>query len=134
MNGAMIQMTLLPLDAARVAEKAAHMAEVDPHGIIITIVSVSVVFLALLVLFFCYSLVGKFCTGAVREWVRKVSGRKAAQPDEATAAAIAMALDMEIGAPDEETAAAIGLALDKYMNDFIHDNESYIITIRRKQQ
>ena len=45
------------------------------------------------------------------------------------AAAIAMALDKESGS---ETYAAIGMALHQYLNDTVHDLESYIITIRRK--
>lgn len=33
----------------------------------------------------------------------------------------------------EEEAAAIGLALHRYMNETVHDMESYIITIKRKR-
>lgn len=127
---ALIPMALIPLDAA----KAAHMAEVDPHGFILTIVSVSVVFTALIILFFCYSLVGKFCTGAVTRAFRSIfrKKKKAGAPDSDTAAAIAMALELELSSPEEEIAAAISLGLDRYLNEYIHDSESYIITIKRK--
>ena len=33
---------------------------------------------------------------------------------------------------DEATYAAIGLAIHKYLNDTVHDYESYKITIKRK--
>lgn len=125
----MLPLTFIPLDAAKVAGKAAHMAEVDPHGWIITIVSVSVVFIALFILFICYTLIGKFSTGEAAGWAKKALRKGGPTPDEA--AAIALALEEELGS-DEETAAAIGLALDRYMNEYVHDNESYVITIRRK--
>ena len=40
--------------SASVLQKSAEMAEKDPHGVIITLVSVSVVFVALIVLYFAY--------------------------------------------------------------------------------
>ena len=46
------------------------------------------------------------------------------------AAAIGMALDRELGG---EVYAAIALAMHRYMNDTVHDRESYIITIRHNQ-
>ena len=46
------------------------------------------------------------------------------------AAAIAMALDQEMNG---EVYAAISMALHQYLNDTVHDNESYIITIKRKK-
>ena len=36
--------------------------------------------------------------------------------------------------PSEEEAAAIGMALHQYLNDTVHDTESYIITIKRKHR
>jgi hypothetical protein len=41
-----------------------------------------------------------------------------------------MALDQELNG---EVYAAIGLALHQYFNDSVHDEESYIITIRRQE-
>jgi len=115
-----------------VVRKSAEMAARDPHGIIITVVSVAVVFTALVVLYFAYTFVGKAVNGKV-DWkslVRRFK-RKAAKgaPSEEEVAAIAMALDQELNG---ETYAAIGLALHQYLNDTVHDNESYIITIKRK--
>jgi len=115
-----------------VVRKSAEMAARDPHGIIITVVSVAVVFTALVVLYFAYTFVGKAVNGK-GDWkslVRRFK-RKAAKgaPSEEEVAAIAMALDQELNG---ETYAAIGLALHQYLNDTVHDNESYIITIKRK--
>ena len=41
-----------------------------------------------------------------------------------------MALDQELNG---EVYAAIGMALHQYLNDTVHDNESYIITIKRRK-
>ena len=115
-----------------VVRKSAEMAARDPHGIIITVVSVAVVFTALVVLYFAYTFVGKAVNGKF-DWKSLACRfkRKSAKgaPSEEEAAAIAMALDQELNG---ETYAAIGLALHQYLNDTVHDNESYIITIKRK--
>ena len=115
-----------------VVRKSAEMAARDPHGIIITVVSVAVVFTALVVLYFAYTFVGKAVNGKF-DWKSLACRfkRKAVKgaPSEEEAAAIAMALDQELNG---ETYAAIGLALHQYLNDTVHDNESYIITIKRK--
>ena len=42
-----------------VVRKSADMAIRDPHGVTITLVSVAVVFLALVVLYFAYAMIGK---------------------------------------------------------------------------
>ena len=117
-----------------VVVKSAEMAVKDPHGIIITAVSVSVVFAALVILYFAYSFVGKAVNHRT-DWKKllKPAARKTSAgnnaPTEEVAAAIAMALDQEMNG---EVYAAIGMALHQYLNDTVHDNESYIITIRRK--
>ena len=115
-----------------VVRKSAEMAARDPHGVIITVVSVAVVFTALVVLYFAYTFVGKAVNGKF-DWKSLACRfkRKAAKgaPSEEEAAAIAMALDQELNG---ETYAVIGLALHQYLNDTVHDNESYIITIKRK--
>ena len=49
-----------------VIAKSAEMAEKDPHGAIITLVSVSVVFVALIVLYFAYTLIGKLSSGEIK--------------------------------------------------------------------
>ena len=116
--------------SASVLEKSADMAEKDPHGVIITLVSVSVVFVALVVLYFAYALIGKISSGQCKlpEKKKKAKQQKGC-PTPEEAAAIAMALDQELNG---EAYAAIALALHRYLNDTVHDNESYIITIKRK--
>lgn len=119
-----------------VAAKSADMAAKDPHGAIITLVSVSMVFIALILLFFAYTFIGNISSG---KWnlkkllpVRKkksVPVKSGEGMSDEVAAAIAMALDKEFGS---ETYAAIGMALHQYFNDTVHDLESYIITIKRK--
>lgn len=126
MTGFMILQT-----SASVLQKSAEMADKDPHGAIITLVSVSVVFVALIVLYFAYDFIGKISSGKISLPKKKVAAKnaKAAGPTPEEAAAIALALDQELNG---ETYAAIGMALHKYFNDTVHDNESYIITIKRK--
>ena len=112
--------------------KSAEMAEKDPHGAIITLVSVTVVFVALIILYFAYAFIGKLSSGEVK---LKMPKSKAApklengDPTPEEAAAIALALDQEMNG---EVYAAIGMALHQYLNDTVHDMESYVITIRRK--
>ena len=45
--------------------KSAEMAEKDPHGSIITLVSIGVVFMALIILYFAYSMIGKIISGHI---------------------------------------------------------------------
>lgn len=111
-----------------VVEKSAEMAARDPHGVIITLVSVSVVFVALIVLYYAYTFVGKVVNGGLKPKTRN-SKATAKTPSPEEAAAIVLALDHEMNG---ETYAAIGMALHQYLNDTVHDMESYIITIRRK--
>lgn len=85
--------------------KSAEMAENDPHGFIITIVSVSVVFAALIILYFAYTIVGKIVNSKVSQQAQNQ--------------------------PTLEEAAAISLALQQHRDDTKHDKESYVITIRR---
>lgn len=120
-------MILQQLGAAeRVAQKAAHMLDVDPHGWTLTLVSVCVVFCALLLLYRAYLIIGKAFTG---QYKRKSKG---GENDEQTAA-IAIAIDryLEERCGGEEQ-AAIAAALHLYLEDNeVHDIESGIITIKR---
>ena len=116
-----------------VIQKSAEMAERDPHGVIITIVSVSVVFCSLIILYYAYTFIGKILSGKLKLTLpkrRRKDPKKGGQPEEEVAAAIALALDQELNG---EIYAAIGMALHQYLNDTVHDNESYIITIKRRK-
>ena len=118
--------------SASVLQKSAEMADKDPHGVIITLVSVSVVFVALIILYFAYTFIGYLSSGKLKlrkNKKQRLPSAKSGVPTSEEAAAIAMALDRELNG---ETYAAIGLALHQYLQDTVHDNESYIITIKRK--
>ena len=103
-----------------------RMMQTDPYGWTLTLISVTVVFSALIVLYFVYSLSGNIFSGKFKRAPKKVKGT----PDAEVAAAIALALDME---QDGDVYAAIATAVHLYMNDTVHDVEPGIITITRKE-
>ena len=103
-------MTFLQV-SENVIRKSAEMAEKDPHGFIITLVSVSVVFAALILLYFAYSFIGMVLNGKITLKNRRSKDEK----------------------PSDEVASAIAMALDQEFNKSVHDEESYIITIRRQE-
>ena len=126
------------------ASKSDQMAERDPHGWILTLVSVSVVFSALAILWFFFWLL--FERPAKRRSLdsarddnkgarkgkpvisTKAAGRmEKSQPDGEVAAAIALALDME---QSGDVYAAIALALHLELGATAHDAESFVLTIR----
>lgn len=104
--------------------KAEALSEGDPHGWTLTIVSVSVVFSALAILWFLFWLL--FDRPAKKESAPK---QKKSIPDEEIAAVIALALDMEAGG---DHYAAIAAAVHLYLAEAVHDSESYTLTIRKE--
>lgn len=119
---------------------ADRMAATDPHGWTLTIISVGVVFIALIILYALYSLSGRVFSGELKADAKRAAragkrltravmpGTDRESPDE-VAAAIAMALDLE---NDGDTYAAIAAAVHLYLSDTIHDVEPGIVTITRK--
>ena len=105
-----------------------RMAQTDPHGWTLTIISVSVVFAALIGLYFIYSFSGKLFSGQLKP-ARHAKKKKSASADGEIAAAIAAAIDMENSG---DTYAAIAAAVHLYMNDAVHDYEPLVLTIRHK--
>ena len=112
------------------ASKSDQMAERDPHGWILTVVSVSVVFFALAILWFFFWLLFErpakrkaAASAPVAPKKKTVSGT----PDGEVAAAIALALDME---ESGDVYAAIALALHLELGATAHDAESFMLTIR----
>ena len=89
--------------------------EHDPHGLILTLISVLVVFVTLSILYLSYGLIGKIVTSHENRQRKQQKERPS---------------DGEL---QEETAAAISMALHMYLNETVHDDESYIITIKRKK-
>lgn len=112
-----------------------RMLQTDPHGWTLTIISVSVVFSALIVLYFVYSLSGNIFSGKFKEAAKKAKKRTSSvipgsDRESEVAAAIALALDMECSG---DVYAAIATAVHLYLNDNVHDIEPGIITIARKE-
>mgnify|MGYP002627194071 CR=1 FL=1 len=114
--------------------KSQIMKETDPHGFVLTLIAVLVVFTALIILAFIFGWIGRLNKrekGAPKK-VKKV--KKAALQEGAMtpeiAAAISMALSQEFGG---EVYAAIALALDDYLGGGVHDAESFVITINPTQ-
>ena len=104
-----------------------RMAQIDPHGWTLTLVSVSVVFSALIILYFIYNFSGNVFSGKYKRKPKAPKTGKGAV-DAEVAAAIALALDAEAGS---ETEVAIATALHLYLNSAVHDVEPGFITFRR---
>ena len=107
---------------------AQKMAREDPHGWILTIVAVCVVFCALMLLWWLFAaMFGKKKEKAPAPVPVKVKATAAAKGmDPEVAAAISMALRAELGG---EVYAAIGMALHEYVQGSVHDSESFILTM-----
>lgn len=106
-----------------------RMARTDPYGLVLTLVSVSVVFIALAILWFLFwMLFERPAKLKAQPKQPKPSKAKSGDANGEVAAAIAMAFDMEANG---DVYAAIGTALHLYMNDAVHDNESFVLTIRQ---
>ena len=109
--------------------------ENDPHGYTLTVVSISVVFLALLILFTIYDFSGKVFSGQIKfrnpfkrgARAAGVAALPAGGREEEIALAIAMALQAECGG---ETEAAIALALHRFLSESMHDAEPFVITLQ----
>ena len=104
--------------------RAQIMKETDPHGWTLTIISVSVVFMALLILFLIYNLSGNIFTGKYK--------RKPKVKDAETAAAIALAL--QLNGSDDAVPSAIAVALHLHLGSGVHDYEPGIITIKPRAE
>jgi flagellar basal body-associated protein FliL len=106
--------------------KSQKMAREDPYGLILTVVSIMVVFSALIILWFLYGTSGDIFQGKHKR-KKRMSGKNGNENSSEIAAAISMALDAECNG---EVYAAIAMALDKYQENTVHDMESYVITIK----
>ena len=107
------------------------MKEKDPHGWVLTLISVSTVFIALTILAFIFGWIGNANKKAAAPKPAKTAKpAKSGNMTPEVAAAISMALSQEFGG---EVYAAIAMALDDYLGVGIHDEESFVITIRPSQ-
>ena len=109
--------------------KAQKMSRLDPHGFILAITSISVVFCALAILWGLFnSLFSPKKPKAPKDSkASKVKKAPAGSLSPEVAAAISLALEQELGG---EVYAAIGMALDQYLNECVHDSESFVLTYR----
>ena len=127
------------------ASKAESMKEKDPHGGILSLVAVTVVFSALAILWFLFWLFfdrpAKKAAAAKNQPPKPKKEKKAKKaaaladvpagaPTDEIAAVIALAMDMEQGGDDY---AAIAMAMHLYFSDAVHDNESFVLTMRPKE-
>ena len=102
------------------ATKSEHLQKSDPHGIGLAVISISVVFAALIMIFLMLKIFGYAAT-------RK--DRKAKKEQSATVASpVASEAEIENEGPTGEELAAITMALHAYLNS-LHDEESEVITI-----
>lgn len=91
----------------------------DPHGFMIALMAMSVVFSALALLYICFKLFGKFASRNLQTEDKK---KAEATPVATQAAAVPASSDL-----DGEKMAAICFALYQHLN--AHDNESGVITL-----
>ncbi len=103
--------------------KAQQMSRLDPHGFILAITSISVVFFALAILWGLFNSL----FSPKKPKAPKVKKAPAGSLSPEVAAAISLALEQELGG---EVYAAIGMALDQYLNECVHDSESFVLTYR----
>lgn len=106
---------------------AERLAQSDPHGFTLTIISVLVVFSALIILYSIYTLSGGLFSGKIKLKREK----KVSSPEDEVAVAIALALRQHLGGEEEK--AAIATAIHLYLNSSVHDVESGIITIQKSE-
>ena len=100
--------------------KSQKMARIDPHGWIMALTAMSVVFTALIILYLIFKFVGK---ASIKSGIKKTA--KSNAPEDVKAAAAASG-----EAATGETYAAIAMALHLFNeeND-THDEESFVVTL-----
>lgn len=108
------------------------MKEKDPHGWVLTLISVCTVFIALIILAFIFGWIGEASKKSMgvktnKEKRKERKSIKSGTMSPEVAAAISMALSQEYGG---ETYAAIAMALDDFIGGGVHDIESLVLTIK----
>ncbi|MBQ6576631.1 MAG: OadG family protein [Bacteroidales bacterium] len=117
---------------ANAESNAQKIAKNDPHGFILSLTSISVVFSALAILWFLFWILferpaKKKKEAAAAALLPKKTASKPGTVTPEVAAAIGMALDLDTSG---EVYAAIATALHLYLSESVHDAESYTITIK----
>ena len=101
---------LLPAQICHLTALNVVIARSVPNAFILTLISITIVFLALICLTYTYALIGRIAN------INLKRPKKQKENDSSS----------------EKEAAAIAMALNLYMNEEMHDEESYVITIKRK--
>lgn len=109
--------------------KSEMLAQRDPHGFIMTLTAVAVVFSSLFILYIFFGILGDIISGKLKRRISPKVKTASKVPDAETASAIALALQEQNAG---EIQAAIAVALEEHFGHNVHDQESYIITINRK--
>ena len=118
----MLMFTLLEM-----TKGARAVAETDPHGWTLTLISISVVFCSLVILYCIYAISGGIASGRYKEQIETRRGRRAARKGNSPDAAGTLPAEDEA-----RTAAAIGLALFLEEEGKVHDNEPGVLTFRNQ--
>lgn len=132
-------LALLALGHVAVALEAApgnDLTAQDPHGWVLTLTSVSVVFLALVSLIIVFTVIGRLFSKRTAQAGSVPTFGVASPPASPrlsgeVEAAVAMALRQWQAERDAEIMAVIALALDAELN-VQHDQESFTLTIQRR--
>lgn len=132
-------LALLALGHVAVAQEAApgnDLTAQDPHGWVLTLTSVSVVFLALVSLIIVFTVIGRLFSKRTAQAGSVPTFGVASPPASPrlsgeVEAAVAMALRQWQAERDAEIMAVIALALDAELN-VQHDQESFTLTIQRR--
>ncbi len=104
------------------SDGAKRMAEQDPYGLILSAVAISVVFIALIILWWLLSFLF-----SKRKLSVSISIKKNTENNEEIASAIAMALSEHL---NEDEKVAILLALEQDRLSKKHDYETYVLSIK----
>ena len=117
---------------ANAESNAQKIAKNDPHGFILSLTSISVVFSALAILWFLFWILferpaKKKKEAAAAALLPKKTASKPGTVTPEVVAAIGMALDLDTSG---EVYAAIATAPHLYLSESVHDAESYTITIK----
>ena len=109
-------------------DRVALFMEHDPYGFSVAIIAMSVVFMALIILFFCFKWSGKLLNRHQKRSNTKAVGQNI-PPHNSTPKEEIRAIEKISGQPaEEEVAAAIGIALFLHQEG-MHDTESNTLTI-----
>lgn len=112
------------------SSKVENLQRMDSTGLIMTVVSVAVVFLALALLYIVFSLLGKVMQKPIKVKKKEEDTIVKNQAQDVDIA-ISMALSQHLSSQSEDI-AAISMALNEHLNMSLHDYQDMRLTIRRK--